>query len=146
MSGLSLPIRRRLRLAAVLSVIAVGSLALMPSPASASHAGTNEGWFCSNTYIGGGGTCIHSVRHRLQQTYGSSAGVWVKVCAGAKETSSGGGNVISFTCSVPGSTNYAYSSWNACCDRLGYAAVHNGSTSPHNGFYGYLWYYADHSS
>jgi hypothetical protein len=142
----SVPIRRRLRLAAVVLATAAGSLALVPSPASASHAGIAEGGFCSNTYIGGGGTCIHSVRHRLQQTYGESAGIWVKVCAGAKETSTGGGNVISFSCSVPGSSNYVLSSWHPCCDKLGYAAVHNGSTSPHNGFYGYLWYYRDHSS
>jgi hypothetical protein len=147
MSGLlSLPIRRRLRFAAVLSACAAGSLALVPAQASASHAGEIGGSFCSNVYIGGGGTCIHSARHRLSQTYGESAGVWVKVCAGAKETSTGGGNVISFACSVPGSTYYVWSAYHSCCDRLGYAAVHNGSTSPHNGFYGYLWYYADHSS
>jgi len=89
----------------ILLASAAGFLALVPSTASASHAGTIGGGFCSNTHNGGGGTCIHSARHR-EQTYGELAGIWVKVCAGAK-TSSGGGNVISFTCSVPGSSWYA---------------------------------------
>jgi hypothetical protein len=99
--------------------------------ASGSHCPPSGGTIT----LGAGATCIHGRGHRLTRVHYNNGGTSIRVCAGAKDSASGGGNAIPFTCysnSASETATYYSGIW-------GYAAGHNGDNNAHTLFYG--WFY-----
>jgi hypothetical protein len=117
---------------------AAAAVSLFAFNASAAQAVYTHS-FCEGVYLSSGNKCVDNYQLYLQQVKGKfSPSNNVRVCAGAKQYSDGGGgNVIDFWCADGEVYTAAYS----CCSRLGWSTIRNGSSSPHNGFSGRAFWY-----